>query len=61
MWRLKLYIPVHFYSLNKVKDKLYQLLGKFAMVKEASNLKVGKLTTVSKQKNANYHLPEEAD
>ena len=31
------------------------------MVKDASNLKVGKLTTVSKQKNANYHLPEEAD
>ena len=31
------------------------------MVKDGSNLKVGKLTTVSKQTNANYKFPENAD
>ena len=31
------------------------------MVKDVSNLKVGKLITNSKQTNANYTIPENAD
>ena len=58
--------PLHhsatlFFERKEVKDILHQLLGKFALVKDASTLKVGKLTTVSTQKNADYNLPLETD
>ena len=50
-----------FFEKKEVKEKLYSLLTKFALVKDFSNLRVGKLTTVSKQTNANYTIPENAD
>ena len=45
-----------FFQRKEVKDKLHHLLGKFAMF---LRLTVGKLTTVSTQKNVNYNLPLE--
>ena len=62
MKKPKPYITVHFFFERKeVKDKLNKLLLDFALVKDHSNLRIGKLTTVSKQTNANYVIPEKLD
>ena len=50
-----------FFERKEVKDKLHKLLLDFALLKETSHLKIGKLTTVSKQTNANYTIPEKSD
>ena len=50
-----------FFERKEVKDKLNKLLLDFALVKDHSNLRIGKLTTVSKQTNANYTIPEKLD
>ena len=42
-----------------MKQKFYQVLAKFAVAKDNANLKVGKLTMIHQQKNANYNIEEE--
>ena len=48
-----------FYEQKEVKQKFYQVLAKLAVAKDNANLKVGKLTTIHQQKNANYNIKEE--